>query len=36
VIPFVIKTPGGTRIPASSLNQFSESRRIDTCQSCFR
>ena len=36
VIPFTIKTPGGTRIPASSLNQFSESRRIDACQSCIK
>ena len=32
VIPFVVKTPGGTRIPASALNQFAESRRIVTCQ----
>ena len=31
VIPFVIKTPGGTRIPASALQQFAESRRITTC-----
>jgi excisionase family DNA binding protein len=28
---YVIKTPGGTRIPASVLNQFAESRRIE-CQ----
>lgn len=33
VIPFVVKTPGGTRIPASALQLFSESRRIETCQS---
>jgi excisionase family DNA binding protein len=36
VIPFTVKTPGGTRIPASSLNQFAESRRIDTCRSCIK
>ena len=36
VIPFVVRTPGGTRIPASALQQFSESRRIDTCRSCIR
>ena len=28
---YVVKTPGGTRIPASVLNQFAESRRI-VCQ----
>jgi hypothetical protein len=31
VIPFVVKTPGGTRIPASALQLFAESRRIETC-----
>ena len=30
VIPFIVKTPGGTRIPASSLHAFFESRKIIT------
>ena len=29
----VVKTPGGTRVPASVLNQFAENRRIVTCRS---
>ena len=31
VIPWIIKTPGGIRVPASALAEFSHQRRIDTC-----